>query len=192
MGEPRTTPRPAAPTAPLRVQFAHGLESSARGTKARILAEHFDAVTPEMDTADFEACVAVHAAALRSFRPDVLVGSSFGGAVAVELLSRGLWRGPTLLLAQAAVRRCPDARLPGSVPVWLVHGLRDSIVAPEDSRRLVETAPSASVRLIEVDDDHRLARSVAAGRLVEWVRDLAAWRPESAPPAERRLRSPSA
>jgi hypothetical protein len=95
------------------VQFAHGLESSPRGSKARILAEHFDALTPVMDTADFEACVAVHAAALRDFRPDVLV-----------------------------------------------------------------------------DDDHRLARSAAAGRLEEWVRGLAAWRP--GPRGAAPLRTPSA
>ena len=168
---------PATWRTPVRIQFAHGLESSPRGSKARILAEHFDATTPEMDTGDFEACVAVHATALRSFRPDVLVGSSFGGAVAVELLRRALWRGPTLLLAQAALRRRPDARLPESVAVWLVHGLRDELIDPDDSRRLAATGSPDFVRLALVDDDHRLARWVAEGRLVEWVRDLAAWRP---------------
>jgi pimeloyl-ACP methyl ester carboxylesterase len=192
MGEPRTTPHRTSPKLPIRVQFAHGLESSARGTKARVLAEHFDAVTPEMDTADFEACVAAHADALRGFRPDVLVGSSFGGAVAVELLTRGLWRGPTLLLAQAAVRLRGDARLPEGVAVWLVHGLRDETIDPEDSRRLAATGSPQRVRLIEVDDDHRLARSVAGGRLVEWVRDLAEGAAEPPPRAGARLRSPSA
>ena len=172
----------------IRVQFAHGLESSPRGSKARVLAESFDARTPEMDTADFEACVRVHAAALRSFRPDLLVGSSFGGAVGVELLRRALWRGPTLLLAQAALRVQPDARLPERVPVWLVHGLRDELVDPDESRRLAESGSRGFVRLILVDDDHRLSRSVALGRLVDWVRALAAWRPA----AERSLRTPSA
>jgi pimeloyl-ACP methyl ester carboxylesterase len=191
MGEPRTTHHRTAPKLPIRVQFAHGLESSAHGTKARILAEHFDAITPEMDTADFEGCVAVHAAALRGFRPEVLVGSSFGGAVAVELLVRGLWRGPTLLLAQAAVRRGGEARLPEGVAVWLVHGLRDETIDPEDSRRLAATGTPHRVRLIEVDDDHRLSHSVARGRLVEWVRNLADWRSEPPPDAEVRLKNPS-
>ncbi len=181
---------PADPPHRIRVQFAHGLESSPKGSKARILAEHFDAFTPEMDTGDFEACVAIHAAALRDFRPDLLVGSSFGGSVAVELLRRGLWRGPTLLLAQAALRRRPDARLPESVAVWLVHGMRDELIDPEESRRLAATGSPDFVRLVLVDDDHRLARSVALGRLVEWVRDLAAWRPQ--PGSSRTLRNPSA
>ena len=120
----------------LRVQFIHGLEGSPQGAKARLLASHFDARTPAMDTNDFEACVTLQAEVLRDFQPAVLVGSSFGGAVAVALLQRGLWRGPTLLLAQAALRRGLPAALPVGVPVMLVHGLRDDLIDPEDSRRL--------------------------------------------------------
>ena len=157
----------------LRVQFIHGLEGSPHGAKARLLAKHFCAFTPAMDTRDFAACVEVQAAALRSFRPDVLVGSSFGGAVAVELLRAGLWRGPTLLLAQAAVKRDPGARLPEGVPVWLVHGRRDDIVDPEDSRALAQTGTASLVQLIEVDDDHPLHATVRGGRLSELVRELA-------------------
>jgi CubicO group peptidase (beta-lactamase class C family) len=157
----------------LRVQFIHGLEGSPRGAKARLLAKHFCARTPAMDTRDFAACVEVQAAALHSFCPDVLVGSSFGGAVAVELLRRGLWRGPTLLLAQAAVKRDPRVRLPEGVPVWLVHGRRDDIVDPEDSRALAQTGTASLVRLIEVDDDHPLHATVRGGRLSELVRELA-------------------
>jgi hypothetical protein len=157
----------------LRVQFIHGLEGSPRGAKARLLAEHFCALTPAMDTRDFAACIEVQAAALRSFRPDVLVGSSFGGAVAVELLRAGLWRGPTLLLAQAALKRDPGARLPEGVSVWLVHGRRDHIVDPEDSRALAQTGTASLVRLIEVDDDHPLHATVSGGRLPELVRELA-------------------
>src|SRR5262245_35479117 len=101
----------------LRVQFIHGLESSPQGVKAQLLSRHFTARTPAMDTRDFAASVEVQAAALREFEPHVLVGSSYGGAIAVELLQRGLWRGPTLLLAQAALRRGQPAELPVGVPV---------------------------------------------------------------------------
>ncbi|MGH0038325.1 MAG: hypothetical protein ACQGVK_25105 [Myxococcota bacterium] len=159
---------------PLRVQFIHGLESSPQGTKARRLAARFESLAPPMDTGDFEGCVRSQAEVLGGFRPDVVVGSSFGGAVAVALLQRRLWSGPTLLLAQAALRYGLPLELPDAGPIWLVHGLSDAIVDPEDSRRLAGVGDPARVRLILVDDDHRLSRSVAGGSLEAWVSELAA------------------
>ena len=156
-----------------RVLFIHGLESNPKGTKARVLAEHFATDTPGMDTRDFEGCVQAQSAAIRRFEPDVVVGSSFGGAVAVALLQRGLWRGPTLLLAQAAALQGLRPELPTGVRVWLVHGSRDDLVPPAASRQLARTGSPSLVRLIEIDDDHRLSAAVADGRLAGWVRELA-------------------
>jgi predicted esterase len=155
-----------------RVQFVHGLEGSPQGAKARQLAEHFTATTPAMDTRDFAACVETQAESLVAFRPDVLVGSSFGGVVVVELLRRGAWKGPTLLLAQAALERDPSARLPQGVRVWLVHGVRDERFDVAGSRALARTGTPELVRLIEVDDDHALRDSVRSGALVRWVGEL--------------------
>ena len=150
-------------TATLRVQFVHGLESSPQGAKAQYLARHFQALTPTMDTSDFPACVELQARELLAFRPHVLVGSSFGGAVVLELLRRGDWRGPTLLLAQAGIKFGVCDRLPEGVPVLLVHGTSDTVVDPEDSRRLARTGTPDLVRLIELDDAHRLDSLVAGG-----------------------------
>lgn len=158
---------------PIRVQFAHGLESSAHGEKARYFAEHFDACTPAMDTSDFESCVAVHAGTLMSFKPDVLVGSSFGGAVVVALLMRKLWRGPTLLLAQAALHYNPAAQLPAGVPVVLAHGLEDEIVPLDHSRRLAATAPG-SATVVEYQAGHRLSELIVNGELAKLVERAAA------------------
>lgn len=158
----------------VRVQFIHGLEGSPQGSKARLFAEHFDTITPEMDTSSFEGSVHAQAAALSEFHPDILVGSSFGGAVAVELLARRHWQGPTMLLAQAAIHYNPKATLPLGIPVWLVHGTEDTLIAPEQSRRLAATGNSDTVRLIEVDDDHPLHASVASGAIIDWVKELAA------------------
>jgi pimeloyl-ACP methyl ester carboxylesterase len=155
-----------------RVQFIHGLESSPWGTKARRLARFFEVLAPEMDTRDFEASVATQAVALREADPELVVGSSFGGAVAVALVQRGLWPGPTLLLAPAALRYGLAPELPGSGRVWIVHGLGDTVIDPEDSRKLAASADPERVRLVLVDDDHRLSRSVALGRLEQWVAEL--------------------
>ncbi len=154
------------------MQFIHGLESSPHSTKARVLAEHFEALTPGMDTSDFEGCVALQHAELERFHPDVLVGSSFGGAVAVALLQRGLWRGPTLLLAQAAVRRGQPCELPPNVTIWLVHGTRDDLIPCEQSRRLAAAGSPERVRYLEVEDDHPLRTHTNNGALETWVREI--------------------
>jgi predicted esterase len=157
----------------LRVQFIHGLLSSPQGAKAQLLAREFTTLTPAMDARDFAASAELQAAALRDFSPHVLVGSSYGGAIAVDLLQRGVWRGPTLLLAQAALRRDPRAELPTGVTVWLVHGTRDDIIDVEDSRVLARSGSPGRVRLFEVDDVHALHTTVDDGRLVKWVEELA-------------------
>ena len=158
----------------IKVQFVHGLEGSPHGIKSQQLAREFHCVTPEMDTSDFEACIGQQMDNIASFSPDVLVGSSFGGAVALALLQRSLWMGPTLLLAQAGLRYGLPAALPAGVAVWIVHGRFDKVIDPQDSRRLATSGQSPAVRIIEVDDDHRLGKSIANGDLIGWVRGLAA------------------
>eukprot|EP01083_Nonionella_stella_P004395 12700_1 len=49
----------------------------------------------------FGPCVRLQSRIIEEFRPDVVVGSSFGGAVAAECVQQGFWSGPTLLLAPA-------------------------------------------------------------------------------------------
>jgi hypothetical protein len=162
---------------PLRVHFIHGLESSPRGDKARFFAEHFDAVTPSMDTSHFPGAVAtqraaLHAAAEAGRSPDVLVGSSFGGAIAVTLLAEGVWRGPTLLLAPAAHRVGVPNLVPDGVVVTIVHGVDDDIIPLADSRALAATGAPGLVELIEVADGHRLGSLVTTGRLAALVREV--------------------
>jgi hypothetical protein len=140
--------------------------------KARLLAEHFEARTPEMDTHDFEGSIVAQTRALEAFDPQVVVGSSYGGAILVAMIQRGIWRGPTLLLAQAALRRGLPAELPDGQDIWIVHGSRDDIIDAEDSRVLARGGTPGRVRLFEIDDVHALHTTVEDGRLVEWVQAL--------------------
>ena len=54
-----------------------------------------------------------------------------------------------------------------------MHGLRDALIDPVQSRELAATGDAESTRLIEVDDDHPLHDSVASGALIDWIRALA-------------------
>lgn len=157
----------------IKIQFIHGLESSPQGRKAKVLSEVFTTCVPSMDTNDFMGCIEIHAKAIISFQPDILIGSSFGGAIAVELLRRGDWRGPTLLLAQAAFKFNPDTRLPEGVPIVIVHGSHDQVIDIEDSRALSRTGSPDRVHFIEVDDNHELKKLVDSGQLVALVEQMA-------------------
>ncbi len=184
---------------PGSVVFLHGLESTLGadgrpvGRKANYLRARFGAVTPPLDTS-------VACAVARSIGPGwrypfsgyeeafatpllrareaigpqtrVVVGSSFGGAVLLRLLHESpSWRGPALFLAGAGVKLTHYRSLPGQVPVLLVHGREDVDVPPEGSALLA--ASSSSARLLEVDDEHRLASIVNDLHLGRWVEELA-------------------
>ena len=156
-------------SARLRVLFIHGLEGSPQGNKARYLRQHFDVVAEAMDTSDFEGCVRQQASLVEREAPDVVIGSSFGGAVAAALVQRGKWRGPTLLLAPALGHLGLERTLPAGARVAIVHGTRDAVVPIDDSREL---ARNAGLELVEVDDEHRLEGLLGSEAFAALVRRI--------------------
>ena len=161
-----------------RVLYVHGLESGVRGLKARFLAEKFadtrcvampNSPTAKRSAEDYEECLELQREAVDSFKPDVIVGSSFGGGLCLDLIGRGHWEGPAVLLCQAFQLARPKERVPWllpGVPYCLVHGRRDAVVPPEHSHALKTGAvvynshrvedPESLVRLVEPDDTHGL------------------------------------
>lgn len=104
--------------------------------------------------------------------PDVAVGSSFGGALLLELVHRGHWNGPCLFLAQAGRALLPEDRwLPAEQRALLVHGTADDVVPIHGSRELFSRAGPAC-QLWEVHDGHPLAAFTASGGLERAVRVL--------------------
>lgn len=98
--------------------------------------------------------------------PSLVVGSSFGGALLLELVHRGLWSGPCLFLAQAGRALLPPDRwLPERLPALLVHGTADDVVPIEGSRELFSRAGRDS-QLWELHEGHPLAAFTASGGLV--------------------------
>ncbi len=185
--------------APPPVIFLHGLESTVDadlrpcGRKALFLGEAFDATLVPLDTRaaqasarrarergvawswpldDYEESFALPMARARAALPEgpaVIVGSSFGGAVALRLLHEGLVT-HAILLAGAGMKLTPYRSLPPAASVHLVHGRHDDIVPPDDSVALAESSPRARLTLVE--DDHRLATVVTSDGLGVWVSEM--------------------
>lgn len=53
--------------------------------------------------------------AILEYKPHLIIASSWGGAIAYELLKHGIWRGPTILLcpAQLKIQCLIEVRTPG-------------------------------------------------------------------------------
>lgn len=148
------------------VVFLHGLESGPTGTKAAWLRARYGAFTPTLDTTSFPAAVAGAAAALAEHRPRLVVGSSYGGAVAARLVLDGVWTGPTVFIAPAAHRLGIEASLPPGTRGIVIHGDQDDVVPLADSHRLVAGAGDGVELWTIVGGDHRLNRILEDGTLV--------------------------
>jgi pimeloyl-ACP methyl ester carboxylesterase len=71
-----------------KVLFLHGKESGPGGTKPTFLVENgYTVINPALPAEDFEAALRIAQAAFDEHAPAVVVGSSRGGAVAMNIRS---------------------------------------------------------------------------------------------------------
>ena len=70
----------------MRILFLHGWQSTPGGVKPTFLAEHgHDVLNPALPDEDFDEAVRIAQAEFDRHQPDVVVGSSRGGAVAMNI-----------------------------------------------------------------------------------------------------------
>jgi alpha-beta hydrolase superfamily lysophospholipase len=137
----------------MKILFLHGWQSVPGGVKPSYLAARgHEVINPALDDDDFAAAVRTAQAEYDRHRPDVIVGSSRGGAVAMNIDA-----GPTpMVLLCPAWKRWGSARSvrPGTV---ILHSEADDVIPIADSRELVRNSGVPDSALIVVGDDHRLA-----------------------------------
>ncbi len=143
--------------------FLHGLESGPHGSKYHALRElDPDLVAPDCTgiTGIAERLEVIEADLADADRM-VIVGSSFGGLAALLFAQRehNRHRVAACLLCAPAL----PLATPGSI-TWLpaetiiLHGTRDEVIPYRASE---EFCADHGIRLVSVDDDHRLAASAA-------------------------------
>lgn len=137
----------------MRILFLHGWTSVPGGMKPTFLKERgYEVVNPKLPDEDFDAAVRIAQAEFDQHRPDVIVGSSRGGAVAINFDSADT---PLVLL-------CPAWKNWGTATTvkpntTILHSRADDVVPFEDSEELVRNSALPDEALIEVGNDHRLA-----------------------------------
>jgi alpha-beta hydrolase superfamily lysophospholipase len=137
----------------MKILFLHGWHSVPGGLKPTYLIEHgHEVINPALDDDDFEQAVRTAQAEFDRHRLDVVVGSSRGGAVAMNIDSGST---PLVLLCPAW-RRWGTARTvkPGTV---ILHSEADDVIRIADSRELVRASGLPDTALIVVGNDHWLA-----------------------------------
>jgi len=137
----------------MKILFLHGWHSVVGGLKPTYLndASH-EVINPALDDDDFYLAVRTAQAEYDQHKPDVIVGSSRGGAVAMNINSQNT---PLVLL-------CPAWKNWGTATTIkqnsaILHSRQDDVIPFADSEELVASSGLQPETLIEVGDDHRFA-----------------------------------
>ena len=137
----------------MKILFLHGWQSVPGGVKPTFLLQHgHEVINPALPDEDFAAAVRIAQAEFDRHQPDVVVGSSRGGAVAMTIQS-----GETpLVLLCPAWRHFGAAKLV-TAGTTILHSRADDTIPFADSEELIRNSGLPASTLIEVGADHRLA-----------------------------------
>jgi alpha-beta hydrolase superfamily lysophospholipase len=138
----------------MKILFLHGWRSVQGGVKPSYLIQHHHEVfEPVLDAADdFDEDIRIAQAEYDRRRPDVVVGSSRGGALAMNLETGAT---PLVLLCPAWKRwGTVKTAKPGTV---ILHSEADEVIPFAESWELVQASRLPESALIVVGNDHRLA-----------------------------------
>lgn len=135
------------------ILFLHGWQSVPGGVKPTYLARHgHTVIKPALPDEDFPEAVRIAQAEFDRHQPQVVVGSSRGGAVAMNIDC-----GPArLVLLCPAWRHWGTAKTVEAGTV-ILHSRADDVVPFTDSEELVRNSRLPAGALVEVGTDHRLA-----------------------------------
>lgn len=137
----------------MKILFLHGWNSIPGGVKPTYLKDHgHEVVNPALPHEDFPLAVRIAQAEFDKHQPQVVVGSSRGGAVAMNINSGDA----KVVLLCPAWRKYGTARTAKPDTV-ILHSRADDIVPFADSEELVKNSGLPAYTLVEVGSDHRLA-----------------------------------
>lgn len=137
----------------MKILYLHGWNSVVGGVKHTYLKGHgHDVHEPALDHEDFEAALRTAQAAFDQHQPAVVVGSSRGGAVAININSGSA----RLVLICPAWKKWGTAKTV-KPETKIIHSRADDVVPFGDSLDLISRSGLPESALIEVGQDHRLA-----------------------------------
>ena len=134
-----------------KILLLHGWFSSGNSKKYFLRSLGFDVVAPTLNDWSFRFAVKSAQQAYDLSQPQLIVGSSRGGAVAMNIESGNT---PMILLSPAW-RRFGRKKAITKRNVVLIHSMHDTMVRYADSQKLLGNSVDG-VRLLTGGSDHRL------------------------------------
>jgi len=137
----------------MTILFLHGWQSVVGGVKPSYLIAHgHQVINPALPDEDFAEAVRIAQEEFDRHRPEVVVGSSRGGAVGMNIRADGA---RLVLLCPAWKRWGAATTIPAGSMV--LHSRGDDVIPFAESEELVRRSGLPASSLIEVGTDHRLA-----------------------------------
>ncbi len=137
----------------MTILFLHGWQSIPGGVKPSYLIQHgHKVINPKLPDDDFEEAIRIAQKEFDQHHPNIVVGSSRGGAVAMNINSGDA----KLVLLCPAWKKWGTAKTVKAGTV-ILHSEADEVVPFADSAELILDSELPPDALIEVGNDHRLA-----------------------------------
>ena len=143
----------------MRILFLHGLESQVGGAKPEHLkAAGHDVVEPSLAGIEFGEAITIVQAYVDKYKPEVIVGSSRGGALAMNVAPMGA---RLVLVAPAWNIYGPGSGIAANSTI--IHSEADRVIPFEDSLQLSTKHGAA---LVSAGSDHRMNDSSALSAIL--------------------------
>jgi len=145
----------------MRIVYLHGRMSSPNAQKCKFLRENgHEVFAPKLKSTDWAQSVAAAREILEKVKPDLVIGSSRGAAVAMATNTTV----PMVLICPAWGKYAPWSVCRANSTI--LHAKSDRIVKFSDSELLSHTS---GAKLVEVGKDHRMDDENAMKALLEVI-----------------------
>mgnify|MGYP003113593849 CR=1 FL=1 len=132
----------------MNIVYLHGKESSPNSNKRKLLESLGHKVSaPFLDKNNWEQSVSSAREAINTIKPDVIVASSRGAAVAMATNTPV----PLVLIAPAWAKYCPWSTCRANTVI--LHSKTDKVIPYKES---VKLSHAAGAELIEIGSNHRM------------------------------------
>jgi pimeloyl-ACP methyl ester carboxylesterase len=147
----------------MKILFFNGWRAMPGGIKPTRLAQRgHEVIAPKLSDDDFDEAVRVAQSEFDQHRPDVVVGLSRGGTVAMNIDTGGA----RLVLLCPGWKKWGTARAvkPGTI---ILHARADTVVPFADSEELIRNSGLVATALIEVGHNHWLGDPESLTKMLE-------------------------